>query len=70
MYVHPWLETDTGLNESDYKFLKADETYWTRWGAAMSVVYEYCRNNGYGGWGDPTQKGLKAMEFYEKSLDI
>ena len=60
------LDADTGLTECDYAFLKGDEEVFPCWGAALGVVYEYCRNQGYGDFGKPTEKGLKAMKFYEK----
>lgn len=80
MYGIDNLEADGPLTEHDYEFLKGNETYWPEcaakqsalpippgrsWGAALWVVYEWCRNQGLGDFGKPTAKGLKAMKVYE-----
>jgi hypothetical protein len=60
------LEQGGKLCEFDYTFLKGDEEAWPCWGAAMSVVMEYCKNQGLGSFGSPTYKGLRKMEEYER----
>lgn len=62
----PDLDKDTSLTIHDYKYLKGDTDYWPCWGAALGIVYEYCKNNGYGNFGNPTERGKKAMEEYER----
>jgi hypothetical protein len=54
------------LTKYDYGYLKGDEEMWPRWGAALGVVSEWCRNEGYGEFGAPTERGRKAMERYEQ----
>ena len=54
------------INEYEYAFLKGDEEVFPQWGAALSVVYEFCRNQGLGGFGDPTERGRQMMEQYEQ----
>ena len=60
------LEAGGLLTKYDYGFLKGDEVMYPRWGAALAVVMEWCKNKGYGKFGEPTEAGLKAMEQYEK----
>lgn len=60
------LEQGGKLTSFDYTFLKGDEEEWPCWGAAMSVVMEYCRGQGLGSFGSPTYKGLRKMEEYER----
>lgn len=59
------LDVDTGLTIHDYEFLKGNTEYWPSWGAGFAVVYEYCKNCGYGNFGKPTKRGKKAMEEFE-----
>lgn len=59
------LEQDNGLTEHDYEFLAGNEVFWPRWGAALSVVSEWCRGKGYGDFGKPTERGRVAMAAYE-----
>lgn len=63
------LEEDGELTIYDYKYLKGDEDYWPRWGAAFSTVHEWCKNKNYGEFGKPTEKGLKAMREYEYATE-
>lgn len=60
------LEQGGKICEFDYTFLKGDEEAWPCWGAALSVVSEYCRGQGLGSFGSPTYKGLRKMEEYER----
>lgn len=55
------------LTEHDYAFLQGDDSFWPCWGAAMSVVMEFCQESGYGSYGKPTERGKKAMEAYERT---
>lgn len=71
MYGIDNLEADGPLTEHDYEFLKGNKVFWPippgrSWGAALSVVMEWCRNQGYGDFGSPTERGLEAMQAYEK----
>lgn len=59
------LEKKSRLTVHDYYYLKGNEAYWDVKGAAWNVVYEWCKNHGFGGFGDPTQKGREAMKVYE-----
>lgn len=70
MYLDP-LEKDSKLTAHDYEFLKGNEVYWPIfWGAAFNVVYEWCKNNGYGNFGEPTEKGKLAMRQYEERCPV
>lgn len=53
------------LTEYDYRFLLGDEVFWPSWGAALGTVMEWCKNQGYGSFGDPTEYGREAMKAYE-----
>jgi len=59
------LDQFTKLTIHDYEFLKGNEVYWATSGAALWTVYEWCRGNGYGDFGKPTERGKKVMEEYE-----
>lgn len=58
-------ERSNYLTEYDYKFLKGDKIFWPGWGAAFGVVADYCRNKGYGDFGEPTERGKREMDKYE-----
>jgi hypothetical protein len=63
MYGIDVLEADGPLTKHDYEFLSG---LWKgSQGAAMNIVEEWCHNKGLGGYGAPTEKGLKAMRAYE-----
>lgn len=62
------LEESGPLTEHDYKYLQGDKVFWPSWGAALGVVMEWCRNQGYGEFGTPTERGKKAMEEYEAKI--
>lgn len=62
------LERDGELTEHDYEFLAGNTTFWPAWGAAFGVVTEWCRNHGYGDFGEPTPKGKVAMRLFETTL--
>lgn len=47
----------------DYQFLTG--TWEGPWGAAMSIVYEFCKNQGLGGYDDPTDRGRQVIRRYE-----
>lgn len=57
------------LTEYDYGFLKGDKEMWPRWGAGLAVTMEWCKNRGYGTFGDPTELGQKAMKEYEEAIN-
>lgn len=52
------------LCKYDYEFLAGT---WERphGGAAWNVVSTFCRNAGFGGYNDPTEKGRAAMKEWE-----
>lgn len=60
------LEQGSDLTEYDYGYLKGDLEMWPQWGAGFGVCMEWCKNRGYGNFGEPTERGLKAMEKYEQ----
>lgn len=60
------LDKAPGFTAYDYGFLKGDTEMWPRWGAAMSVVMEYCKNLGLGNFGEPTELGVKVMREYDE----
>ena len=62
-----YLENDNSLTEYDYGFLKGDKVMWPSWGAAFGITMEYCKNRGYGNFGEPTELGLKRMKEYEEA---
>lgn len=67
MYFKPdLLEAPGSLTEYDYRYLLGDAVFWPAWGAALGVVHDWCRNNGYGDFGEPSEKGKAAMEDYER----
>lgn len=53
----------------EYEFLKGNEEYWPSWGAAFAAVTDFCQEFGWGGFGRPTERGKKAMEVYEQTLE-
>lgn len=67
--IYDPLEAPGPLTEGDYKFLQGDEEYWPRWGAALSVTYEWCKSQGLGGFGQPTKHGLRKIEEYECQVE-
>lgn len=69
MYGKDVLEASGPLTEYDYKYLQEDKVFWPAWGAAFGVVSEWCRNQGYGEFGEPTERGKEAMEIYESNRD-
>jgi hypothetical protein len=62
------LEKRGKLTEFDYEYLKGNEEFWDVKGAAFNVVYEWCKNHGYGRYGGPTESGLAAMKRYEEDV--
>lgn len=56
------------LIKAEYEFLKGNKGYWTSWGAALSVVTEYCKQAGYGTFGEPTIRGKQMMEIFERDF--
>jgi hypothetical protein len=66
--LHPlWCNAmiQTRINKYEYGFLKGDKKMWPEWGAAYAAVSEFCKNFGYGEFGEPTKLGKKVMEQYE-----
>jgi hypothetical protein len=60
------MSSASSINKFEYGYLKGDKVMWPGWGAAFGVVMEFCESRGYGGFGTPTERGLKAMEEYEQ----
>lgn len=58
------------LTEYEYGYLKGDKEMWPGWGAAFGATLEWCRNQGYGSFGEPTERGLEAIRRYEQSKSI
>lgn len=56
----------TRINKYEYGYLKGDKVMWPSWGAALGVVANFCKNRGYGGFGDPTDLGREVMEEYAR----
>lgn len=54
------------LIRAEYEYLKGNKDYWAAWGAAMSVVMDYCKRHGYGDFGKPTPSGEKMIEIFER----
>lgn len=61
------LEAYARLTIHDYEFLKGNTVYWPHWGAAFGIVSKWCKNKGFGEFGEPTEQGKKAMEYYERT---
>lgn len=64
------LEEYSELTIHDYEYLKGNTVYWPRWGAALSVVSEWCRKHGYGLFGEPTEAGKAAMKEYDERKNL
>lgn len=59
------LEADGPLTLYDYEFLKGNTVFWKVPGAALNVVYEWCKNRGYGAFGAPSDTGRARMKEFE-----
>jgi len=62
------IDNYSKLTEFDYAYLKGDKVMYPSWGAALAVVSDWCRNMGYGHFGEPTPAGEKAMKEYENNV--
>lgn len=61
-YGQDVLEASGPLTEQDYKYLKGEKTdNIIQWD---TIVAEWCRNQGYGEFGRPTESGKKAIVEY------
>lgn len=57
--------TPKKINKYEYGYLKGDKEMWPHGGAAFNVVYEWCKSNGYGTFGEPTALGKRVMDEYD-----
>lgn len=57
------LDEPGRLTSHDYAFLTG--TWDGPYGAAYNVVYEWCKNRGYGGYNDPTPRGMAAIKQFQ-----
>ena len=63
------LKDSERLTVHDYTFLKGDTAYWPQSGAAYAVTQSWCKNMGYGIFGKPTGRGLKAIADYDDRFE-
>lgn len=66
--INDLLEGSGPLTKWDFEFLKGNEPFWDIKGAAYNVVSEWCRNHGFGNFGEPTELGKKMMLLYLKRV--
>lgn len=61
------LEDGSGtLTNYDYEFLSGNDTFWSVKGSAFIIVSEWLNRRGYGTYGEPTDRGRRAMSDFKQ----